>query len=88
MCAGLEVPLQVTGLGSMFGIHFVDAPIHDWRDVVAADAGLRRRVFWGMLNEGVLFTPNLFGCVSNAMGEGEVDSFVGAFQRVLERNLD
>ena len=88
VCAGLEVPLQVTGLGSMFGIHFVDVPIHDWMDVAAADAGLRRRVFWGMMNEGVLFTPNLFGCVSNAMGEGEVDSFVGAFQRVLERNLD
>ena len=86
VCADLEVPVQVTGLGSIFGIHFVDRPVRTWRDVAAADKDLRQRVFWGLMNEGVLFTSSLVGCVSSPMGEEEVDTFVRAFRRVLERN--
>jgi glutamate-1-semialdehyde 2,1-aminomutase len=86
VCADLEVPVQVTGLGSIFGIHFVDRPVRTWRDVAAADKDLRQRVFWGLMNEGVLFTSSLVGCVSSPMGEAEVDTFVRAFRRVLERN--
>ena len=86
VCAELEVPVQVTGLGSLFGIHFVDRPVRTWRDVASGNMELRRRVFWGFMNEGILFTPNLIGCTSSPMGEEEVDTFVRAFARVLERN--
>ena len=86
VCAELEVPVQVTGLGSLFGIHFLDRPVRTWRDAAAGDKDLRQRVFWGLLNEGILFTPTLVGCVSSPMGEQEIDSFVQAFRRVLERN--
>ena len=87
VCGELEVPSQVTGLGSLFGIHFVDRPLRTWRDIATGDKDLRQCVFWGLMNEGILCTPQLVGCVSNPMGEQEVDSFVRAFRRVLERNL-
>ena len=112
VCAELEVPVQVTGLGSLFGIHFTDRPVRSWRDVAASffppkeqttllddhavkktdlDArgkkDLRQRVFLGLMNEGVLFTPSMVGCVSSPMGEEEIDGFIRAFRTVLARNL-
>ena len=85
-CAELDVPVQVTGLGSLFGIHFLDRPVRTYRDVHSGDRDLRQRVFWGLMNEGILSTANLVGAVSNPMGQGEVDTFVEAFRTVLARN--
>ena len=85
VCAELEVPVQVTGLGSLFGVHFVDRAAHNYRDIAAGDVGLREQVFWGLMNQGILMAPNLVGALSTAITEDEVSALVEAFQRVLAR---
>ena len=87
VAAELEVPLQVTGLGSLFGIHFTSDPIRNYRDVYASNRELRQRVFWGLMNEGIFCSPNLVLCLSTPMGENEIDTFIDAFHKVLARNL-
>ena len=87
VAAELEAPLQVTGLGSLFGLHFTSDPVRNYRDVAASNRDLRQKVFWGLMNEGIFCTPNLVMCLSTPMGEGEVDAFVQSFRRVLARNL-
>ena len=81
----LETPVQVTGLGSLFGIHFTDETLVGYRDIAVADPGFRHQVFLGLMNEGILMAPNLVGAISTAINEAEADSFIGAFRRVLER---
>ena len=81
----LEIPVQTTGLGSLFGIHFTNGDIVGYRDIAAEDAGFRHQVFLGLMNEGILMAPNLVGAISTAIGEPEADAFIGAFRRVLER---
>ena len=81
----LEVPVQVTGLGSLFGIHFLEGELVGYRDIAQADAAFRHEVFLGLMNEGILLAPNLVGAVSTVTGDGEVDAFVDAFRRVLRR---
>ena len=39
----------------------------------------------GLLNEGIMTTPTLVGALSTAMAEAEVDAYLDAFKRVLER---
>ena len=85
VCAGLEVPVHVTGLGSIFGIHFTQAQPTSYRDVAAGDAKFRAQVFLGMLNEGILTSPTLTGALSTEIAEAEVDVYLGALKRVLER---
>ena len=85
VCSDLEVPVQVTGLGSLFGIHFTGQPIVNYRDIAAEDAALRGQVFLGLMNEGILMASNLVGGLSTALGEEEVNTFVGALKSVLER---
>ena len=85
VCDELEVPVQVTGLGSLFGIHFTDSEIHNYRDLAATDRDLRAHVFLGLLNEGILIAPNLVGALSTCLGDKEMTAFLDAFRRVLER---
>lgn len=87
VCAELEQPVIVTGIGSLFGIHFTDRPIRHYRDIAASDKALAERMFLGMLNEGFLLAPNLVGAMSLALGEIEIDAFVRAFRRVLMRQM-
>ena len=84
-CAEMEVPVQVTGLGSLFGIHFTGRPIHSYRDVAAGDTKLRSQMFLGLMNEGILPAPSLVGALSTQITEAEVDTYLGAFRRVLQR---
>ncbi|MDA1128912.1 MAG: aspartate aminotransferase family protein [Chloroflexi bacterium] len=85
--AELETPVQVTGLGSLFGIHFTSDELVGYRDIAAEDAAFRHQVFLGLLNEGILMASNLVGAVSTEIGEAEIDAFTAALRRVLERAL-
>ena len=85
--AELEAPIQVTGLGSLFGIHFTSDELVGYRDIAAEDAAFRHQVFLGLMNEGILMASNLVGAVSTEIGKTEVDAFTSALRRVLERAL-
>ena len=85
VCAEFEVPVQVTGLASLYGIHFTDNPVSTYRDVVASNKELKQRVFLGLMNEGIFIAPSLIGAPSAPMGEEEVDAHVEALRKVLGR---
>ena len=87
ICIDLEVPAQITGIGSLFGIHFVGHDIHNYRDIADCDTGLRDRVFLGLMNEGILVAPNLVGALSTETKEAEVAVFAETFRNVLLRNM-
>ena len=87
VCAELEVPVQVTGLGSLFGIHFSGDLIHNYRDVAVENAKFRSQIFLGMMNEGISTTPNLVGTLSTVLTQADVDTYLDTFKRVLERQL-
>jgi glutamate-1-semialdehyde 2,1-aminomutase len=80
-----SVPATITGLGSLFGIHLTDRRVRTIRDAVSADAGLRHRIFLGLYNEGILLDPRGVGTLSTAIGEPEIERFLGALRTVLSR---
>ncbi len=81
----LEVEAQVTGIGSMFGIHFTADEVVDYRDVVHSDHTMMKAVFTGLLNEGVLLQTACHGALSALSTEAEVDELVDAIRRVVQR---
>jgi glutamate-1-semialdehyde 2,1-aminomutase len=76
---------QVTGYGSMVGLHFSSVPVTDYRSAARGDDLLKRAVHLGLLNEGVFAAPRLMFCTSTAMSEHVVDDVLGRFERVLVR---
>ncbi len=80
-----EMPTQITGIGSLFGIHFTSEEIRDYRDVVRADQTMRRALFMGLLNEGVLLQSGAAGAMTSLTTETEIDALVDATRRVTQR---
>jgi len=78
-------PAQVTGIGSLFWIHWTKKRLSDYRSSRPADAERPLRTFMALLNDGVLLTQRGLGCCSLAMTDADVDRFLEAFGRVLEK---
>jgi glutamate-1-semialdehyde 2,1-aminomutase len=81
----LDMPGQATGVGSLFGIHFTDSEIVNYRDMMAGDQDLKTAFYTGMMNEGVLMFARAQGAICSLTTEREVDDFVDAARNVLQR---
>jgi len=77
---------QVTGVGSLFWIHWTKKRLSDYRSTRPADAERSLRIFLGLLNDGILLTQRGLGCCSLAMTDADVDRFVEAFARVVAKD--
>jgi glutamate-1-semialdehyde 2,1-aminomutase len=76
---------QVTGVGSLFWLHWTTGPLGDYRSTRGKDTDTAMRVFLGLLNEGILTTQRGLGACSLAMTDEDIDRFVNALARVLAR---
>jgi glutamate-1-semialdehyde 2,1-aminomutase len=79
------IPAQVTGLGSLFGVHLTRGPVRSRRDAARTDTALRHRIFLGLYDEGVLIDPRGVGTISTAIGEAEIQQFLDRLGTVLRR---
>ena len=77
----LEVPAQVTGMASLFGIHFNPDEITDHAVASRDDAQLRQALALGLLNEGIM----LGSTICTLTTEAEVDELVDTTRRVIQR---
>jgi glutamate-1-semialdehyde 2,1-aminomutase len=80
LCDRYNVPAQVTGAGSLFGIHWSADSVHDYRSAARANKSLSYKFFLHALNDGIFFTTRGGGCLSIPM----TDTEMGAFCDVLE----
>jgi glutamate-1-semialdehyde 2,1-aminomutase len=76
---------QVTGVGSLFCLHWTSDRLTDFRSSRPRDPEVPLRTFLGLLNEGILLTQRGLGACSLAMTDEDVDRFVNALARVLAR---
>jgi len=76
---------QVTGVGSLFCLHWVLGELTDYRSSRGKDPDASMRVFLGLLNEGIILSQRGLGACSLAMGDEDIDRFVNALARVIAR---
>jgi glutamate-1-semialdehyde 2,1-aminomutase len=80
------VPMQITGIGSMFKIHFTTLPVRDYRSGQQASHVTHEALFMFGLNRGLFLSEGGRCCLSTAMGDAEVEKYlvtVGEFLSVL-----
>jgi glutamate-1-semialdehyde 2,1-aminomutase len=85
LLAGTRRRGQVTGLGSLFWLHWTSEPLTDYRSAKPKDSEAPLRVFLGLVNEGILMTQRGLGACSLAMTDEDVDRFINALARVNAR---
>ena len=77
-----NVPIQVTGIGSFFGIHFIENPVVDYRSARKQNAALRERLFFFLLNRGNLPAQPTGRKYLHAHGSGSDRSFRRSLARI------
>jgi glutamate-1-semialdehyde 2,1-aminomutase len=76
---------QITGIGSLFGIHFSSDPINDYRSIINSDQDLKKALFFGLLNEGVLLQSTCAGALNILSTEDDVNQLIDSVRRVAIR---
>jgi glutamate-1-semialdehyde 2,1-aminomutase len=78
----VDIPVRITGDGSLFQIHFTDGAITDYESGSAGDPPVED-LFLRMRSEGVFLAPRGMGNLSTEIGNHEIDVFVETFERSL-----
>jgi glutamate-1-semialdehyde 2,1-aminomutase len=78
------IPLQVTGFGVAFFLHFnSNGDIVDYRDTLTDDFPRLHRFLYRALDEGVILVPDGRIYVSAAQTERDVEETLDSFARVF-----
>ena len=84
IAAAKGVPLQVTGFGAAFGVHFTSAlALHQYRETFSDDKERLARYVRAMLDQGIYLLPDGRAYTSCAHTEREVEETLAAVERVL-----
>jgi len=78
-----DVPMWVTGVGSMMAVHFTPAPPRCAADADAADPLLGELLFFDLLELGIHIAPRGMIALSLPVGDSECDALADAFAAFL-----
>jgi glutamate-1-semialdehyde 2,1-aminomutase len=81
------VKAQVTGVGSLFNIHFSEEEILDYRAVQRGDMKSRSKLFFSLLNRGIFLASRGMGCISTAMTGKHLEQFNASLNDALVEDL-
>jgi len=81
--ADLGLPACVTGLGSLFHLHFTAADVRSAREAEDADHAEIRRLHEALLSHGLYFYAGRLGFLCTAHTEADIDHMVAATRAVL-----
>jgi glutamate-1-semialdehyde 2,1-aminomutase len=83
--ASAGVPVQVSQVGSMLGMFFVDQPVADYDDAKRSDTDRYSRFFQAMLDPGVYLAPSQFetAFTSTEHSDEDIDLTIAAAAEVF-----
>jgi glutamate-1-semialdehyde 2,1-aminomutase len=74
---------QVTGIGSLTGVHFAETEVLDYRSSARMKKSLLHILHLSLLNQGIFAAPRGDFYLSTPMSEKEIDRLVNGFHRAL-----
>lgn len=79
------IPFHTVSAGGMFGLFFIDKPVHNESDARLCNVERFKQFFHGMLREGVYLAPSAFeaGFISSAHGDKEIQFTLAAAEKVF-----
>lgn len=84
MARSYGVPIRITGIASLFGIHCTEQPVTDYRSAQGQNSNLRQKLFLHLLNHGIYVGNKLVGNISVPMERAELESFIQAWEGFLQ----
>ncbi len=79
-----DLPLVVTGVGSMMAIHTVDRPVAEPHDLEHSDPDLKQLLFHELLHRGCYFAPRGFIALSLDITDEQCDNMIDAMRDAID----
>lgn len=80
-----SIAAQVTGIGSLYQVHFTDQPVRNRRDILRSDLARQTEFCFGLTVCGVMQPPHHPGVVSTAHTPDEIDQIVDTAATVAQQ---
>ncbi len=82
----MRIPHQVNSITSMFQVFFTDKPVVDYSTAKAADSEKFKKLFNGLLQNGVFVAPSQFETVflSYAHSDEDIRKAIAAYEKALK----
>ena len=80
LCRSHDAPMQFTGIGSMFAVHFTRDPVRSPADAAKGDAKLKELFFFDMLAQGIWLARRGMFTLCLPIGDAECDRLVAAVE--------
>jgi glutamate-1-semialdehyde 2,1-aminomutase len=83
LCRAHNGPMQFTGIGSMFAVHFTRDPVRSPADAAKGDAKLKELFFFDMLAQGIWLARRGMFTLCLPIGDVECDRLAAAVEEFL-----
>lgn len=86
LASDMKIPHQINSISSMFQIFFTDTSVQDYSSAKAADSTKFKKLFRGLLKNGVFVAPSQFETVflSDAHGKKDIQKTILAYEKALK----
>ncbi len=88
IAAEIDVPITITGMGTLMNLHPTGGPVRHFGDVATLDDRLRELLFLDLLDTGYYTARRGFIALSLALTDSDISGFYQAFRNVLEQRSD
>ena len=83
LCRARNAPMQFTGIGSMFAVHFTRDPVRSPADAGKGDQKLKELFFFDMLAQGIWLARRGMFTLCLPIGDTECDRLASAVEEFL-----
>jgi len=86
LASDMKIPHQINSISSMFQIFFTNIPVRDYSSAKAADSAKFKKLFQGLLKNGVFVAPSQFETVflSDAHDKKDIQKTILAYEKALK----
>ena len=78
-----QVPMYVSGIGSMFKVHFSERPVRCYRDTLQSSAVMHAALFVFGMNRGIFLSEGGRCCLSVPIGDAEIGKYLAVVEEFL-----
>jgi glutamate-1-semialdehyde 2,1-aminomutase len=78
-----QVPMYVSGIGSMFKIHFSEQTVRCYRDTLQSSSLMHTALFLFGMNRGIFLSEGGRCCLSVPIGDAELGGYLGVVEEYL-----
>ena len=73
---GLKIEAKITGIGSLFGVHFSNNEIRDYSSVINSNVEINKYFFLSLLNEGILLQSKFYGALNVFSDDSDINVLI------------